>query len=99
MAISRHDPEWLKTIFIAKVLGVTFREYPTVSVYQRHPMSWWTAYLPNGEQTHGKSKYAVAKRALSELMGNSPSPPDAATAQPPPPGRGADRTEEFNDAS
>ncbi len=81
MAISRHSTEWLKVIFCAKAIGITFQETPIASVYgARFPkkLRYWYARLGDREW-EGRSKYAVAKRALDELMGNSAPLPDAAS--------------------
>lgn len=109
MAISRHDPEWLKTIFVAKCLGIELLNMGRrTTVHARHPMHSWAAKCPDGSVCWAGSKYEAALRALAYLTedtttrGRDGHParepmPDAAVPRPTPPGSGAKRTEEFRE--
>lgn len=77
MAISRHDPEWKRVIFMALAGGASF--FCTVSRYGagRLGKTWWYADLPDGREVRANSKYDVALAAI-RLMGFEPDLPDAA---------------------
>lgn len=68
MAISRHDPEWQRTVFLAMAVGVHLQNIGYVNYRtNRWLMKPWRATLPSGAQLHGQSKYAAAKLALEAL--------------------------------
>ena len=71
MAISRHDPEWLRVIAMAALAGVTFQHGYTR--YQGKHKIIWYASLPSPVErgakyvVDGGSKYQVAKLMLEKL--------------------------------
>ncbi len=68
MAISRHDPEWQRTIATAYLAGVRFR---LVSTRYWQSREHWLAILndPYGLIIPGISKIEVARKALLYLAG------------------------------
>lgn len=96
------SPEWKRTVGTAKLAGVVF--HPRIIRDHRIGGRWrrcYEAVLP-GESSvinptiMGYTVYEAAVQALSKLMGNSPPPPDAATAQKSPAGGSpANTTEEL----
>lgn len=71
MAISRHDPEWIKTIGVAMLAGVMFEpvsaRYSSPERRAGESSVWWYATLPDGYKVVGSSKYSAARRALVAL--------------------------------
>lgn len=85
MAISRHDPEWKRVVFMALAGGVTFhqtvRRYRAQGLLRQAPV--WYAYLNGREMPiRGHSKYDVARRAV-HMIAQTEFLPDAAKERGP----------------
>lgn len=71
MAISRHDPEWKRVIFMALAADVRFQQ--TLARYGEravaYPKPTWYSYLPDpmGHAFRGFSKFEAAVNALRYL--------------------------------
>lgn len=94
MAISRHDPEWKRAVFMAIAGGVVFKQARLAISYGKWTLQW-VAIIPSLNRTvAGASKYAAARNAVHILAENE-FLPDAAKPQTARSGLGRNRTEEF----
>jgi len=82
VAISRHDPEWKRVVFMALAGGVRMKQ--TRSALQGKTwMYHWIAAVPgHGFSISGTSKYDVARKAV-HMMAKKEFLPDAAKARAP----------------
>lgn len=85
MAISRHDPEWKRVIFMALAAGAVFTHSP-----KRQKEAWklehtWHVHW-NGTSATEISKYRCALIVLKHMGVDASNLPDAATPQTAPSG-------------
>jgi hypothetical protein len=95
MAISRHDPQWKRVVFMALAGGATFSTIIPVGRRGEYAKRVWHAYLPDGKICSANSKYGAALSACYLMGADASILPDAATPQTAPSGPDGNRTEEF----
>lgn len=79
MAISRHDPEWTRTIATAYLAGVRFKHVSYRYVQTHNNPTRWLA-VADDLVIPGGSKIEVARKALEYLAGKGA--PDMALHDP-----------------
>lgn len=77
MAISRHDPEWKRVIFMAMAGGVLMKQARPAMDLNRWSYHWIAAIPGQGFSIQGSSKYDVARKAI-HMMAETEFLPDAA---------------------
>lgn len=87
MALSRHDPEWQRVVFMALAGGVTFSASIPVGRRGEYAKRVWHAKLSCGVLTFSATSKYLAARGAIRLMGADASIlPDAASPQTAPSG-------------
>lgn len=67
MAISRYDPEWMRTVAEATLAGIEFKKGVTSRDSRRRWITTWYAYRGGVCVASAETQYGVARAALDTL--------------------------------